>query len=324
MVIASGARYRRLDVQNLASFEGASVHYWASPLEAQLCGGQEVALVGAGNSAGQAAVYLADRVAKVWMIVRGPSLDASMSRYLVDRIAATPNIEVLYNTSVSALDGSDGMLQAIRCRSQLSGDERSLAGSATCSCSSARTPIPTGWPAPASPSTTRASFVPAATCEARSKPICPAFSRSATYAAARSSGSPPRSVKARRSSRHCTRFWRRPTAGPCRPGSEELMTDECSHEAAIRDVTPSALGCEECLKIGSPWVHLRLCRTCGHVGCCDDSPNRHATRHFQATRHPVIEGYDPPEGWGWCYIDEVMLDLSDRATPHNGLIPRYY
>jgi thioredoxin reductase (NADPH) len=124
VVVASGARYRRLNVQSLASFEGTSVHYWASPLEAQLCGGQEVALVGAGNSAGQAAVYLADRVTKVWMIVRGPSLGASMSRYLVERISATSNIEILFDTSVSALDGSDGMLQAIRCRSHLSGDER--------------------------------------------------------------------------------------------------------------------------------------------------------------------------------------------------------
>jgi uncharacterized UBP type Zn finger protein len=74
------------------------------------------------------------------------------------------------------------------------------------------------------------------------------------------------------------------------------MSDECTHTDTIREVTPSALGCEECLKIGSPWVHLRLCRTCGHVGCCDDSPNRHATKHFHQTRHPIIEGYDPPEG----------------------------
>ena len=101
------------------------------------------------------------------------------------------------------------------------------------------------------------------------------------------------------------------------------MSTECSHENAIRDVRPSARGCEECLKTGSKWVHLRLCRTCGHVGCCDDSPNRHATKHFHATGHPVIEGYDPPEGWGWCYIDEVFLDLSDRATPQLGPIPRY-
>ena len=75
--------------------------------------------------------------------------------------------------------------------------------------------------------------------------------------------------------------------------------------------------------MGSAWVHLRLCRTCGHVGCCDSSPNRHATKHFHATGHPIIEGYDPPEGWGWCYVDEATLDLSDRTTPHNGPIRPY-
>ncbi|HET9534025.1 MAG TPA: UBP-type zinc finger domain-containing protein [Mesorhizobium sp.] len=101
------------------------------------------------------------------------------------------------------------------------------------------------------------------------------------------------------------------------------MANACSHLKSIHDVTPSALGCEECLKTGDQWVHLRLCRTCGHVGCCDDSPNRHATKHFHATRHPIIEGYDPPEGWGWCYVDEVAFDLSDRMTPHNGPIPRF-
>ena len=101
------------------------------------------------------------------------------------------------------------------------------------------------------------------------------------------------------------------------------MADDCAHIAQIGRVTPSALGCEECLNIRSRWVHLRLCRTCGHVGCCDDSPNRHATKHFHATGHPVIEGYDPPEGWGWCYVDKVAFDLGDNITPHNGRIPRY-
>ena len=76
------------------------------------------------------------------------------------------------------------------------------------------------------------------------------------------------------------------------------MPANCSHLDTIREVTPSARGCEECLKTGSVWVHLRLCRTCGHVGCCDDSPNRHATKHFHATGHPIIEGYDPPRGMG--------------------------
>jgi hypothetical protein len=101
------------------------------------------------------------------------------------------------------------------------------------------------------------------------------------------------------------------------------MPDACGHLDTIRTVKPSARGREECLKIGARWVHLRLCRTCGHVGCCDSSPNRHATKHFRATGHPIIEGYDPPEGWGWCYVDEVMFDLSDRATPQDGPIPRY-
>jgi hypothetical protein len=153
----------------------------------------------------------------------------------------------------------------------------------------------------------------------------PAYSQSATYARDRPNVSPLRSAMARRWWRPCT-----PSSGSQRQGRaydqsrETVMSDECTHTDAIRDVTPSALGCEECLKIGSEWLHLRLCRICGHVGCCDDSPNRHATKHFHATRHPIIEGYDPPEGWGWCYVDEVMLDLSDRVTPHNGRIPRYY
>jgi thioredoxin reductase (NADPH) len=123
VVIATGAQYRRLEVPNLAEFEGSSVHYWASPLEGRLCAGQEVGLVGAGNSAGQAAVYLSSRAARVWLIVRGPGLDTSMARYLVDRIAATPNIEVFPQAEVTALEGQDGILRAVRCRSHRSGDE---------------------------------------------------------------------------------------------------------------------------------------------------------------------------------------------------------
>ena len=102
------------------------------------------------------------------------------------------------------------------------------------------------------------------------------------------------------------------------------MNEQCTHLREIKTVTPSALGCEECLKIHQRWVHLRICRTCGHVGCCDQSPGRHATHHFHQTQHPVIEGYDPPEGWGWCFVDEVFFDLSDRPTPQVGPIPRYY
>jgi thioredoxin reductase (NADPH) len=123
VIVASGARYRRLRVENLAAFEGSSVHYWASPLEARLCAGQEVAVVGAGNSAGQAVAYLASHVAKVWFLVRRPGLEESMSRYLIDRIAALPNVEVLTQAEVSALEGQGGSLEAIRWRQRPSNRE---------------------------------------------------------------------------------------------------------------------------------------------------------------------------------------------------------
>ena len=86
------------------------------------------------------------------------------------------------------------------------------------------------------------------------------------------------------------------------------MANECTHTNEIHEVTPSAEGCEDCLKIGDTWMHLRLCMTCGHVGCCDSSKNKHATKHFHATNHPIIKSFQPGEDWGWCYVDEVMFD----------------
>ena len=107
VVIASGARYRRPPIPNLSAFEGRGVSYWASPVEAKLCEGEEVALVGGGNSAGQAVVFLASRVKRLHLVVRGPGLEASMSRYLVDRIAALPNVELHTGTEVVALEGDE-------------------------------------------------------------------------------------------------------------------------------------------------------------------------------------------------------------------------
>jgi uncharacterized UBP type Zn finger protein len=86
------------------------------------------------------------------------------------------------------------------------------------------------------------------------------------------------------------------------------VAEDCLHLDQIKDVTPSADGCEDCLRTGDEWLHLRLCLTCGHVGCCDSSPNRHATKHFHATTHPIIKSFQPGEAWGWCYVDEVMFD----------------
>ncbi len=124
VVIASGARYRRLPIANLSEFESGSVHYWASPLEAKLCAGQEVALVGAGNSAGQAVVYLASQVKKVWLIVRGAGLEATMSQYLVERIKSLANVEIITRTEICGLEGKDGVLSTVTWRNRDSGAEQ--------------------------------------------------------------------------------------------------------------------------------------------------------------------------------------------------------
>src|SRR6266513_736638 len=124
VVIATGARYRRPDCAELKALEGRGVWYWASPIEAKACAGQEVALVGGGNSAGQAAVFLAGHAAKVWMLVRGAGLAASMSRYLIDRIAAIPNIELRTRTEIVALAGSrESGVESVRWRHRDSGAE---------------------------------------------------------------------------------------------------------------------------------------------------------------------------------------------------------
>ena len=84
----------------------------------------------------------------------------------------------------------------------------------------------------------------------------------------------------------------------------------CEHLEQIHNVRPHTKGCEECLKMGDGWVHLRLCLSCGHVGCCDSSKNKHATKHFHGTQHPVMQSLEPGESWGWCYVDQLTLDLS--------------
>jgi uncharacterized UBP type Zn finger protein len=92
------------------------------------------------------------------------------------------------------------------------------------------------------------------------------------------------------------------------------MADICTHAEGSSDPQPSGDGCEECLRTDGVWVHLRLCEECGHVGCCDNSPGRHATAHYDSTRHPVIRSYEPGENWYWCYVDEVKFEL-EGAPP---------
>ena len=124
VVVATGAHYRRLNVPNLPDFEGRGIWYWASPIEARLCRNEEIVLVGGGNSAGQAAVFLRSFAKKIWMLVRGPSLGESMSQYLIDRIEATENIEVLTQTEIVALYGSpEKQLERVCWRNNVTGEQ---------------------------------------------------------------------------------------------------------------------------------------------------------------------------------------------------------
>ena len=96
----------------------------------------------------------------------------------------------------------------------------------------------------------------------------------------------------------------------------------CTHLDQMKEVTPSADGCEDCLRIGDTWVHLRLCMMCGHVGCCDNSRNRHATKHFHSSGHPIIKSFEPGEDWGWCYVDRLFLDAT--GWPVRGPVAHSY
>ena len=93
------------------------------------------------------------------------------------------------------------------------------------------------------------------------------------------------------------------------------MSDTCTHLEIPDEVAPSSDGCEDCLRMGGRWVHLRMCMTCGHIGCCDSSPNRHATAHFHETGHPLIRSYEPGEEWWWCYVDEIAFEVDGPASP---------
>jgi uncharacterized UBP type Zn finger protein len=91
--------------------------------------------------------------------------------------------------------------------------------------------------------------------------------------------------------------------------SQGKQASACTHRDQVRLVEPNSEGCEECLALGDAWVHLRLCLSCGHVGCCNDSKNRHASKHYLATDHPIVKPMEAGEDWLWCFADEVMLPV---------------
>src|SRR6266478_8788485 len=110
----------------------------------------------------------------------------------------------------------------------------------------------------------------------------------------------------------------KPAGGASIPFDSDLWIDEpedaamparCAHLNSVKTAAPNTDGCEECLATGDTWVHLRLCRACGHVGCCDNSKNKHATKHFRSTQHPIVTSLERGEDWSWCYVDGLVMEL---------------
>lgn len=97
------------------------------------------------------------------------------------------------------------------------------------------------------------------------------------------------------------------------------MSDRsCTHLDDIREVTPNSIACEECVSMGDRWLHLRICLICGHVGCCDSSKNKHASNHYHATQHSLIQSFEPEEDWIWCYIDQILMEPGQLLYKSNG------
>jgi uncharacterized UBP type Zn finger protein len=92
------------------------------------------------------------------------------------------------------------------------------------------------------------------------------------------------------------------------------ISEACGHTDQIQDVTPQAEGCVTCLEIGARWVHLRLCKSCGYIGCCDSSPNKHASAHHRETKHPLMQSFEPNQDWLWCFVDEVAFELEGEPS----------
>ena len=323
VVLASGARYRRLDIANLAEFEGTlRALLGQRRSRRRLCAGQEVALAGAGNSAGQAVVYLAGQAKKVWMVVRGQAAGShhvAISGRAHPRAAQCRSAAAHRNLRPGRRRGDAAGAGALEKPRQRRGRRARPIGHLF---SFIGADPNTDWLADSGITLDDKGFV--ITGDEGGHPL--ATSRDGIFAVgdvrcgsvkrvAAAVGEGATVVSALHAWLAKQRAdWRR----------RRNDADTCTHLDTIRKVTPSALGCEECLKLGENWFHLRICRTCGHVGCCDQSKGKHATKHFHRSKHPIIEGYDPPEGWGWCYVDEVMFDLGERchaaARSHSALL----
>ena len=310
VLLATGAQYRRLPLDDLSDYEGTSVFYAAGPPEAQLCGAARVAVVGGGNSAGQAAVWLARGGALVTLLHRRADLRETMSDYLIRELERY-GVAVRDRSEIAELHGSDGRLEAVTLTDG--------------------TRLPFSF---------LFLFLGAQPCtEWLGDAVARHDGRLPAHRRRRRSRQPardehPRDLRRRRRAFGLDQALRggrrrgldggavRAPAPLGAAGGRPMSATACTHldQVEVRELPAQVDGCEDCLRMGGKWLHLRICLTCGHVGCCDNSPNRHATAHHHSSSHPLIRSIEPGEDWSWCYVDDVAL-LIEGVTGETRIPP---
>jgi thioredoxin reductase (NADPH) len=294
-------------VPRLDEFEMGGVYYAATQAEAQLCAGDPVLIVGGGNSAGQAAMFLSRHASQCRLLIRGGDLGKSMSRYLVDQIERNDLVQVCLHSEVVEL-GGERELETVTVADTRSG-ERSAVPAKALFVFIGASPH-TEW-LEGQLATDDAGFLltgrdvqDGALAEHNGDP--PFFLETSVRISPSAMSAPDRLAR-------CLRGRRGPMAvrlvTPTRCPLAERKADDATCPPRSRSVLlpESVDGCEECLATGDPWLHLRICLECGKVGCCDNSPNRHASAHARTSSHPLIRSLEPGEDWSWCYVDDFAM-----------------
>jgi thioredoxin reductase (NADPH) len=321
-ICATGVAYRRLGVPNEEKYFGAGLYYGAGASEAQLVKDQQVIVVGGGNSAGQAALHFAPLASHVKMVIRGDNLKKTLSQYLIDRIHTTPNIEVLPRTEVTKLAG-ESYLEEVTLRHRDTREELAVESHWLFACLGGEPH--TKWAEEVGIVRDEAGYLVTGPdlIQAGRRPANWPLDRDPYYLETNVPGVFAAGDVRHGSVKRCASavgegamevasktHWNGSLSGRYHLHlilklREEIMALECTHLNQIKITTTDKHVCEDCIKTGDTWMHLRMCLECGHVGCCDSSKNKHATKHFHRSKHPLIRSIEPGETWTWCYVDEV-------------------
>jgi thioredoxin reductase (NADPH) len=314
VVIATGAQYRRLEVEGLEEFEGGGVYYAATQSEGLMCSGDPIVIVGGGNSAGQAAMFLSSRASECRLLIRGGDLGKSMSRYLVDQIERNRSIKVMKHSQIVEL-GGERELQSVTIADTSSGERTQLRARALFVFIGASPH--TEWLNGQLATDDKGFLLTGRDVHDEhlreydgDRPLFLETSRPGIFAVGDvHSGSIKRVASAVGEGSMAVRLIHQRLADLYAVSERGEAMTSCTHldQVRITELPAAVEGCEDCLATGDPWLHLRICLECGKVGCCDDSPNRHASAHARSSGHLLIRSLEPGEEWSWCFADEVAL-----------------